>query len=344
MPEIPTLRDVAAAAGVSKSTAQRALANDPRCSARTREIVQRVAAEIKYVPDPLFAAVGTRRRTRKVHGTPIAYLVALSEGKQEGGAKYFPWCQERAAELGYRLELIDIAQLEAPKRLWQMLYARGFAGALIGSVRSKFHPLLMENNQFPAVCAGRIDHLPYHTARPAIQLGVRRVWDEMIKLGYRRIGAAIFQHNPPLEDDFSRFSAVVGLQMIDLPHEIPIPPLTSDFNDLTKFMPWVEQHKPDAIIAFHDGLLFDLRDAGIKVPRDMGFASLHLDEKTDPSISGICENNRLVAISSVNFLDQMIRHGERGLPEAPINLMIEGTWIPGKTLCSQIKKPKRAIS
>jgi len=336
MSEIPTLRDVAAAAGVSKSTAQRALTNDPRCSAKTRLKVQRVAAEIHYVPDPIFAAVGTRRRTKRVHGTPIAYLVALSEGRQLAGESYFPWCQERAAALGYRLELIDLNLLEAPKRLWQMLYARGFAGVLIGSVRTNFHPLMRENHQFPAVCVGRIDPLPFHTTRPAIQLGVRRAWEEMIKLGYRRIGAAIFRHHPPVEDDFSRFSAVVGSQMTDLPDVEHIPPLTSDFLDRTPFMAWVERYKPDAVLAFHDGLYFHLIDGGYKIPRDIGFASLHKNvDDMDPRIAGVCENAPLVAVSAVNFLDQMIRHGERGLPTAPVNIMVEGTWSQGKTLRSQ---------
>ena len=343
MPEIPTLRDVAAAAEVSKSTAQRALANDPRCAAKTREKVQRIAKEIHYVPDPIFAAVGTRRRTKRVHGTPIAYLVALSEGRQQAGEQYFTWCEARATELGYRLELVDLAVLEAPKRLWQMLYARGFAGVLIGSVRSNFHPLMMENRQFPAVCVGRIDPLPFHTTRPAIQLGVRRAWEEMIKLGYRRIGAAIFRHAPPVEDDFSRFSAVVGSQITDLPNEEPIPPLTSAFMVREPFMDWVEQYKPDAVLAFHDGLYFDLIDAGYKIPRDMGFASLHKNvNDMDPRIAGVCENAPLVAVSAVNFLDQMIRHGERGLPPAPVNIMVEGTWSQGKTLRSQLPPdPKR---
>ena len=339
MPDMPTLRDVATAAGVSKSTAQRALSNDPRCSKQTRDAVQKVAQRMNYVPDPVFAAVGTRRRTKKLHGTPLAYLTATVEGKQTAGGNYFSFCQKRAAELGYRLDLVDIPQLDAPKRLWQMLYARGFAGVLIGSVRNNYHSLLLENHQFPAVCVGRIDPLPYHTSRPAIQLGTRRAWDEVFKLGYRRIGAAIFQHDPPVEDDFSRFSAVVGSQMRDLPRECHIPPLVdAKFHDNAAFIGWVKNHQPDVVIGFHEGLYFLLQDAGFKIPRDIGFASLHkLIPDNYPRIAGVCENEDLVAISAVNLLDQMIRHGERGIPPSPINIMVEGTWNPGKTLRSQLK-------
>lgn len=338
MPDLPTLRDVAAAAGVSKSTAQRALANDPECSEKTREKVQKIAEDLHYVPDPLFAAVGTRKLSKRTHGTPIAYLVALPEGQQKVGQPHFDSCQARAAEIGYRLEYIDISQLESPKQLWQLLYARGFAGVLVGSVRANFHPLIMENQRFPLVCVGRIDHLPFHTTRPAIQLGVLRTWREMTACGYRRIAAAIFKHNPPVEDDFSRYSAIVGLQRMDFPDDDQIPPFTSDFSDREGFLRWVKQHQPDAVLGFHEGLYFDLKDAGYKIPRDLGFASLHKNPKNiDPKISGIYDNPYFVAISAVNLLDQMIRHGERGLPSVPVNIMVEGTWTPGKTLRPQRK-------
>jgi len=64
MPERPNLLDVAAAAGVSKSTAQRALANDSRCAEKTRSRVRGIAEKMGYVPEPIFAAVGARRRSK----------------------------------------------------------------------------------------------------------------------------------------------------------------------------------------------------------------------------------------------------------------------------------------
>ena len=331
MPERPNLSDVAAAAGVSKSTAQRVLAYDSRCAEKTRTKVLRVATEMGYVPDPVFAAVGARRRSKnRKDAAPLAYLVAQTKpGKPSGGANYFPHCKARAEALGYKLELINIAKLESPQRLWQILYAKGYVGILVGSVRQEFHEILLTNNLFPTVCVGRLDPLPYHTIRPSIQAGVRVVWQQVVSRGYKRIGAAIFRHDPVLEDDFSRFSTIIGSQLTDFPQNEPIPSLVCDFDEKDGFIPWIKRYKPDAVIGFHDGLLDLLKNAGYRIPDDIGFATLH---RKSSKVCGLNEDVETCAASAVNFLDQIIRLGERGIPKTPINLMIESKWIDGDTL------------
>lgn len=330
MPDRPNLIDVAAAAGVSKSTAQRALANDSRCAEKTRSKVRGIAEKMGYVPDPVFAAVGARRRSKITRSSaPIAYLHASGTSRYSPGATYLPHCQKRATELGYRLEAIDIAKMESPESLWQVLYAKGFVGVLIGSVRKDFHDILLGNKLFPCVCVGRLDPLPFHTIRSSIQSGVRIAWQKVLERGYKRIGAAVFRHDPMLEDDFARFSYALGSQLTDFPDEEPIPPLVCGFEDQGEFIPWVKRYKPDAVIGFHDGLLAELKDAGYAVPGDIGFASLHCKP---PKISGVHENVEMCAFTAVNYLDQIIRHGERGIPHTAVHLVIEDKWIEGRTL------------
>lgn len=57
-----TIRDVAAAAGVSTATVSRALHDDAGVAARTRERVQQVAARLEYRPSPVAARLRTRRQ------------------------------------------------------------------------------------------------------------------------------------------------------------------------------------------------------------------------------------------------------------------------------------------
>ncbi|HKU11426.1 LacI family DNA-binding transcriptional regulator [Sinomonas sp.] len=47
---LPTIRDIAEIAGVATSTVSRALSNPQRVNARTREKIERIAAELHYVP------------------------------------------------------------------------------------------------------------------------------------------------------------------------------------------------------------------------------------------------------------------------------------------------------
>ena len=47
---MPTIRDIAERAGVATSTVSRALSNPQRVNARTRERIEKIAAELHYVP------------------------------------------------------------------------------------------------------------------------------------------------------------------------------------------------------------------------------------------------------------------------------------------------------
>lgn len=60
-PSPPTLKDVAAAAGVSISTASRALAGNPVIAERTRQRVRRCAEELNYRPNPQARALRSAR-------------------------------------------------------------------------------------------------------------------------------------------------------------------------------------------------------------------------------------------------------------------------------------------
>lgn len=57
----PTLEMVAAAAGVSRSTASRAINGEPRVSAETVEAVRRAVHELGYTPNPAARSLVTRR-------------------------------------------------------------------------------------------------------------------------------------------------------------------------------------------------------------------------------------------------------------------------------------------
>ncbi len=60
-PERPTLKDVASAAGVSVSTASRALADNPAVATATRKRIQKLAAELGYRPNAQARALQSSR-------------------------------------------------------------------------------------------------------------------------------------------------------------------------------------------------------------------------------------------------------------------------------------------
>jgi DNA-binding LacI/PurR family transcriptional regulator len=60
-PSAITLKDVSREAGVSKSTASRALCDAPNVKAETRAMVRKVAERLGYVPNDAARALAARR-------------------------------------------------------------------------------------------------------------------------------------------------------------------------------------------------------------------------------------------------------------------------------------------
>ena len=320
---------------MGKSTVQRALTGDPGCSSTTRARVVEMAAKLGYRPDPVFATMGSRRRRKPVDEVPLAYLESYGPGEMRAGGLCFEPAKRRADQLGYRLEPINLQTWEGGKDVWKVLYARGFAGVILGSMRRAHLPMLLRNERFPVVCCGRTDTFPFNTVRPAIVSGIRRIWSELLALGYRRIGAAICRHEPELDDDFARHAAVLACLAEFHTRAEFLPPLRTPFQDDAAFKKWVLKHKPEVVLGFSMRHYFALEQAGFRIPQDIGFVSPHGEYgrgENARQISCLCQRPELIAEAAVNLMDQMIRHGERGRTENPLTIAVQPVWVAGDTL------------
>jgi LacI family transcriptional regulator len=338
MSSSPTLGRLAEVLGMGKSTVQRALTGDPGCSPKTRERVLAMAAKLGYRPDPVFASMGSRRQRKPLDEVPLAYLESYGPGEMRAGGRYFDPAAKRAAALGYRLEQINLREWEGAKDIWKVLYARGFVGVILGSMRSGHLPMLLRNEAFPVVCCGRTDTFPFNTVRPAIVSGIHIAWRELLALGYRRIGAAVCRHDPEVEDDFSRRAAAFAcLSDFHTKAEF-VPPLTSPFQDEGAFEKWVLRHRPEVVLGFSMRHYRALERMGFGIPDDVGFASPHRDDADSEiprQISGLYQRPALIAEAAVNLIDQMIRHGERGVAQNPLTITVGPVWVAGETLRSR---------
>ena len=331
----PTLKDVARAAGVSKSTAQRALAGDPRCAQETRDSVQKIAREVGYRPSPIFSCMGSRNEHKRLDQVPVAYLDFLTKADKSSGMSYFPFVEKRALELGYHLKEFDVRLWDRPEQIWKILYSQGFVGVVLGRVWQRDMPLLLQNELFPVVCCGRLDALPWHTVRSGVVESTHRIFKKLIALGYRKIGVAACRHTPVLEDDFSRHAAVLAAQR-EIGQEIKsCPPFLGEPRDLKGFMEWFEKNQPEVVVGFHIGQYYGILEAGYRIPEDIGYVTLHsagIAEHTNQLICGYNQSDSVIGECAMNLLDLLVRHGERGLPRNAQNVLIEPSWSDGDTL------------
>jgi len=233
-PVRPSLKAVAARAGVSASTASLALRDNPRVHAATRERVKAAAAAIGYSVHPYIGAQLAAVRRGRVADirANFAYLYAdhaVSTPWREalnrlyGPRRRFEAAQKTAKRYGYGLEPFLFRDPELrPQRLQQILESRGIRGLILDfpaylavdqefdfsrfncvsfNQQSEFRPHVFSNNDFQNV-----------------MLAFCRLWE----LGYRKIGFAVGDSRM-VSSVFRPEAAYVHCQRHIVPEELRLP-------------------------------------------------------------------------------------------------------------------------
>jgi len=342
-PPRPTLRSLAAEAGVSVTTMSFALRDSREISAATRERLQRLARERGYRVNPLVAALFSQVRTRKLRGEHhvIAYLNTWWPRRAwENSSTYtgqYRGAAQRAAELGFRLENFWLHEPGmTAARLAQIFKARGIRGVLIGPLQNQAEVIAFPWADFAVATIGYSVHTPaISSACHAHFRGMYRAMDELIARGYRRIGYVTSR------DFEERVNSLWGAAYRFNQHRLAanhrIAPLVFDGEAEIGALPrWLSAARPDAIINALPGVFELLTALKLRTPRDLGFA--HLDLPTHLKAAGVCGIDQLWEIVGAAALDlvasQLYTHAY-GVPPHPVTQLVEGAWIEGRTLAEK---------
>lgn len=332
-----TQADVARRAGVHRTTVSLALKDHPRIPAATRRRIRRIADRLGYAPDPMLAslvAYRTQKQPRAFHGT-LAWLVSSARGFDWREVPHFrdshDGALERARRCGFELEVFDLnTPGMRPSRLAGILRTRNITGLLLCPQRIPKATLDLPWERFSAVTFGYgIAQPKLHTVSPAHYLAVRRIMDELRRLGYRRIGLALDAGQNARTDYNNLAGYLVGE---DAALASPaVPPLYEPYTAVKALGNWISEHRPDAIVSGAYYVLDMLRELGLAVPDELGVACPCLPS-AESELAGVFEDWRRIGEIAVDLLVAMLNRGERGVPASPHRLHVEGPWRPGRSL------------
>lgn len=332
-----TLRMIAKEIGRDVATVSMALRNDPRLLPETIATVKKTAERLGYVPDAAASSVMSRLRVsgRASSGEVLAYLHARPifdnhEGSSDGSDPYFAGAAAEAVRQGYKLDEFQIDEATmTPRRLSQILRARGIRGVLIAPFREGQTSFDMEWEKFSVVALGASLHKPavnrvsngqYTTMRLAVE--------KLVARGYRRIGFAIDRvHNERLH---GAFLGAYLTSLYSLPAEERPAPLLLEHDDVETIRQWVKKETPDVIIS---GLIYDLYKSGKLgegvFPR--GIAFVGTDVSRADVLSGIFQNHEHDGAEAVRMLVGQLLRNEYGIPASPMTYTTFGAWHEGIT-------------
>jgi DNA-binding LacI/PurR family transcriptional regulator len=329
----PTLYDVAREAGVSKSTVALVVKNHPSVAPATRERVLKTIDSLHYVPNSAASLLGSARHhhTASEKKFSIAYISVCDHPPEKG--PFWKSCRREIQALGYGAEAYNLDATHDAKALSRELYARGFAGIIIGTV--SFQNILadFDFSPFAVVQCGR-GPIPIHCHVVRHQTGefVVEAWGRLVARGYRRIGGMVYMHTPANNDDLDRIGAVAACQECMQPASYArIPPLKCNHADLPSKAAWFKKHRPDVVMSILNWDYSLLMDMGCKVPKEIGFVSLATDDKSS-EVTGFMPNIDDAARRAVHWCDQLIRAREFGIPAISHELVIAAPWHEGTTL------------
>ncbi len=333
-----TQKRLARLAGVSHTTVSLALRDHPRISPDVKKRILKLAEEHRYRPDPMLSALNAYRLgKRKAHYRGnLAWLTNFSTpdgwraGKQMEG--YFLGALEQAKRLGYSLEKFWIADPGlSPARLSRIFVSRGISGLLVAPQPVPNASINLNWPDFSAVTFG------YSLAKPQLHMvmnhqfrNMQRVVRELRIRGYRRIGIAM----PASYDERVDHSYLSGFWIETHSNACGVPPMLASELEFTGFQRWFKRHRPDAIVTatnwatIVEKWLTSLRQ---RVPEDVALAVPSIPFRND-RYTGVDENVRLIGSIAVDTLVGMIHRNEKGVPQHPLRILVEGCWHEGETV------------
>ncbi len=334
-----TLRDLAKTLGLSHAAVSMALRDHPQIAAKTRQRVKEEAARCGYRPEPMLSALAAYRQTKKpsvYHGT-LAWLFDHPAGRELFARTplfklYAEGARWRASLLGFQIEDFCLDPRDMlPERLSDILLARGVQGILVSPQTSANSQLAMRWEWFSAVTFGFSLvqpqlHLISSTQYRIGMMATRKLQE----LGYQRIGmftGAAFD----LRTD-SNFTAGFHIASLPVAKSCRVPLLKVLDNEPPdkvgqKIRQWIKRWRVDAVLCA-SGMQYLFTDLGYRIPDDFAIALLgHLGDY--PGYAGMDEQCFRTGVAAVDSVVGMIHRGERGVPEQPYRLLIEGRWVDG---------------
>ncbi len=344
-----TIRDLAKQLQLSHATVSMALRNHPQIAAETKRRVKEEAARCGYRPEPMLSALAAYRQMKKppvYHGT-LAWLFNKMSRKELFSTPvyklYYEGACARAKSLGFHVEEFHLDATDmSPARMSDILLARGVQGILVPPQSQPNSRLEMRWEYFSSVTFGfsLIQPQLHMVGSTQYRIGMATT-RKLQELGYERIGFFA-------SDDFdlrtdSNFSAGFHIASLNAPVSRRIPPLLvrnvdPQSKNRERIRSWVTRWEVDAVVCV-SGMQPGFLEAGYKIPGDFAVALLGWQD-VYPDFAGMDEQGFLIGAAAVDCVVGMIHRGERGVPEVPYRLLIEGKWRDGASapLASSRKK------
>lgn len=332
----PSLKSLARALGLSRTTVSDALRGKGRVNPATIRRVKKAAESAGYRPNPLVATVlGATNRARR---SAFRGTLAVLDLHETSHWPHGPFSHEltigarmRAAEMGFSTaEFLVGPPVLSWARLDSILRSRNIHGVVV--LPAWFKPELsgLDWSRYAGIYT---DHV---TAGPEIHSVCSDHYGSMFSLltllterGYRRPGLVLQQGRD--ERVRHRQSAAFHAFQVAHPAVDLVPPLiTAEVPHFEKeFAPWFRRYQPDVILS-HFSETRDWAEA-CSPAVSPGLVLLNILNRAFPC-AGLDLQPRILGARAVELVVGQILRNEFGLPAWPSRTTVRARWVEGPTV------------
>lgn len=300
----PTIRDVAAAAGVSTATVSKFINGTKRFSPAVEAQIQQVIESLGYCSNPLAQSMITGR-TRSI-GIVILdisnpHFTSLVKG-----------ANRVALEHGYNLLFVDTEEQLARERPLVEALSRRVDGLLLYSrlPEAELDWLLQLNK--PMVYFGRLQRLPLPAVTSDDHSGAYMLTQYLVGQGHRRIAYLGFPKSHRSDERRSGVVAALqgsGLSVVDFVAHAP----TAAEGERLCASIMLSGERPDALICYNDlialGFMKEAQTMGFRLPADIsvsGFDNIPYGRYAFPPLTSIDQKSEEMGeVAMQRLLDEI---------------------------------------
>jgi len=333
MPPSPTIRELAKACGLSRSTVSAVLRNQPGFADSTRKRVQETARTLGYRPDPRVRELTEYLSTKKRRGEAVPLLwLHGEEGKNDW--ENLPWLRHffagaraGAAAQGYRLDPYWVREPglspESIRREWD---TRGIRGCVVGKTASflTVPQEMLTHRAVVQVHGAPEPERPYHRVHADFAGNLRLAMHELLACGFSRV--LLCHQEGVLKETVGAYGA--AYRQVCAENGIPsTEPLVYHAQAVStgevrrRLSSVYESFRPQALLC-SDRRIREWLPPGAEV------TLVHLNLAEDVSgWWGIDPRHEDIGRAAVDLLIGQLQRNETGEVSIPLEVLVPGRWV-----------------
>lgn len=337
---VPTLRSLARALGLSRTTVSDALRGSPRVDPKTAARVRQAADEAGYRRNPLAGALMSElRRSRGAAFRGVLAAIDFNEPDRPAYAGRYHrelvlGAETRATELGFKIERFSVGNGGVSvQRLDSILQSRGIHGVVLLPAWDDPDLTNLDWSTFSGIYTDYIiEHPALHSVCPDHYRSLLAALQRLAAAGYRQPGLFLQKHHD--ERLQFRWGAAFRAFQESHPEVRAVPPLVVDNLTREEFVRWFKRWKPDVVLGHHCEAMDWMESCGAVVPETNGFVCLNVLMKTRPC-AGLDLQPRTLGARATELLIAQLQRNETGIPEWPSTTTIPARWVDGPSIRPQ---------